>query len=127
MHKHLKNGGKVLLGAGLGYSLFWLTSHPTSRVKKKLPERSYKKLSILPNITYSHKDNTYHMHHWAILSLFYLSLIASKRLRKSKLLHGLFWGSIAQGLFYKDRFQFKYPTLEVAEDVKESKVSNVMS
>lgn len=101
--------GKLLAGVSIGFSLFWLTSHPQSRFKKKLPERKYKKISLLPNICYSSEEITYHFHHWLLLSAVYLPLLKSKKVRKLKMLHGLFLGAIIQGLLYKDRFQFRYP------------------
>lgn len=107
--KHFVDTGKLLVGASIGFSLFWLTSHPKSRFKKKLPERKYKKFSFLPNICYIGEEITYHFHHWFLLSAFYFPLLRSKKVRKSKILHGLFLGAIMQGLLYKDRFQFRYP------------------
>lgn len=117
MHrKILSNTSKILAGASLGFSLFWLTSHPKSKIKSKLPAKQYKNVSLLPNIKYNHKDHTYHFHHWLILTFFYIPLLKSRKLRRSKLFHGLLLGSIFQGLLYKDRFKFKYPKLETLEE-----------
>lgn len=107
--KYFVDTGKLLAGASIGFSLFWLTSHPKSRLKKKVPAREYKKFCLLPNVRYIGEDVIYHFHHWLLLSVIYLPLLKSKKLRQSKILHGLFLGSIIQGLLYKDRFQFRYP------------------
>lgn len=107
--KKWSNYAKLVTCAGIGFSVFWLTSHPRSKVRKYIRPRRYKKLSFLPSITYDAAAHTYHFHHWALLSVTYLSLLTSKKLRKSRLFHGLFLGSIVQGLFFQDRFQFRYP------------------
>lgn len=104
----IDNTTKVLLGAGFGFFFFLLTSHPQSKLKKSIPEKKYKKISILPNIQYQHKNYIYHFHHWLVLSICYIPLMKSKKIRQSHILHGLFLGSILQGLLYKDRFHFKY-------------------
>lgn len=104
---------KIVSAGALGFSLFWLTSHPKSRLKRKLPEKTYKNFSLLPNVRYHRKDTSYHLHHWFILSICYVPLLKFKRLRKSRLFHGLFLGSILQGMLYKDRFQLRYPKKDV--------------
>lgn len=100
---------KVLSGGLIGFSLFWLTSHPKSKLKSKISEKRYKNLAILPNVRYHKKDKVYHFHHWLVLSIFYLPLLMSRKFRKSHTFHGLFLGSILQGLLYKDSFRFSYP------------------
>lgn len=99
----------LLSAASLGFSFFWLTSHPTSRLKGKIPSKKYKNFSLLPNVQYHRNDTTYHFHHWAILLMVYFPLLTSRKLRKSHAFHGLFLGSIVQGLLYKDRLQFRFP------------------
>jgi len=101
---------RLLTGASIGFIIFWLTSNPRSRFKNKLPSRKIKNLHILPNVRIVSSKKTYHFHHWVILIAIYLPLIMKRRFRKSKLLRGLVVGGIAQGLLYKDRFKFRYPT-----------------
>ena|SRR6185312_1483529 len=110
--------GKLLIGAGIGFSLFLIASHPKSKMYKKLPTKKYKNFSLLPNITYKKNEIIYHFHHWAILSMCYLPFIYTKKFRKHYVLHGIFMGSILQGLLYKDRFVFhhKYDS-RIAEQV----------
>lgn len=104
---------KVVSAGMVGFSLFWLTSHPKSKLKRNLPEKRYKNFSFLPNVKYHRKDTSYHFHHWLLLSICYVPLLKSKRFRKSRLFHGLFLGGILQGMLYKDRFQFTYPQEDV--------------
>jgi len=105
-----KGLAEVALGGLLGFSLFWLTSHPQkSPVRRKLPARKYRSIHYLPEIRIERKDKHYHLHHWAIFGISYLPLLLLRRRIKSRLLHGFFIGSILQGLTYKDRFKFVKP------------------
>lgn len=94
-------------GTLLGFSFFWMTSHPKSPLNKKLPEKSIKNLSYSPNIHIRREDKAYRLHHWAIFSFLYLLFIfIRKGFLKSKIMRGFMFGSIIQGLTYKDRFNF---------------------
>ena len=96
---------KTAIGTLLGFSFFWMTSHPKSPINKKLPEKSIKNVSYSPNIHIVKEDKTYRLHHWTIFSFFYLPLIfTNKGFLKSKMMRGFMLGSIIQGLTYKDRF-----------------------
>lgn len=106
--KTLIVSGKVLAGIGIGFSFFLLTSHPKSNVHKKLPTKNYKNFSLVPHITYQKNGITYHFHHWAIITLCYIPFAYTRKFRKQYILHGIFLGSILQGLLYKDRFIFHY-------------------
>jgi len=99
---------KLILGGLFGFYLFWLASHPRSRVHRKIPEVRLKNVSLLPSIRYHKKDRIYHFHHWFLISIFYLPLVYTKKLRRSHVFHGLLLGSILQGLSYKERFKFVY-------------------
>ena len=96
---------KTAVGGVLGFSFFWMTSHPKSPLNKKLPEKSIKNVSYLPNIHIKKEDKAYRLHHWTIFSFLYLPLIfIRKGFLKSKIMRGFMLGSIIQGLTYKDRF-----------------------
>lgn len=98
---------KVRTAAGtlLGFSFFWMTSHPKSPVNKKLPEKNIKNLSYSPHIRIKKEGKAYRLHHWTIFSFLYLPLIFIKKgFLKSKIMRGFILGSIIQGLTYKDRF-----------------------
>ena len=98
---------KILAGLIAGFSFFTASSHQESPVYKKLPERKLRNVSYFPNIRIQKDSGHYHIHHWMIFSALYAPFILVRRLR-SKFLHGLIIGSIAQGLTYKDRFRVKY-------------------
>lgn len=103
---------RFFVGGVAGFSLFWITSHQNSPVKKRLPTKKVKRVHVFPNIRVEFsKDRHAHLHHWVIFSASYVLL--RKRVRKSSTLHGFLIGSILQGLTYKDRFKFvKQPSLD---------------
>ncbi len=106
----IENGAKIVLAAGIGFGIFYITSHPKSKVRSKLHTRKIKSLEILPSVRFVRKEKIYHFHHWFLLSIVYSLLLFKKRFRRSKITHGLLTGGILQGLLYKDRFTFRYPT-----------------
>ena len=108
---------EILFGALLGFLLFTLTSHPKSRISKKLPDKKIKNLQVFPRVTISAKNRVFHFHHWIMLTpilLFFQNII------HSDLLQGLLIGSIFQGLLYKDRFKIIVKQAEHAKQVKNS-------
>lgn len=107
---------EAALGAVLGFVLFWVTSHNSSPVNKKLPVKKYKKVHYSPHIKIERKNNHLHLHHWAIFGVSYLPLLALRRRFKLNLLHGFFIGSVIQGLTYKDRFEFVKPFSDFGND-----------
>ncbi len=106
----MENSLKIALATGIGFGIFYITSHPRSRVHKKLKTRKLKNLQILPSVRLIRQEKTYHFHHWFLLSIIYSMLLFKKRFRKSKMMHGILAGGILQGFLYKDRFKFRYQT-----------------
>lgn len=106
----VKNSLLITAGASVAFALFWLTSHPKSKIHKALPSKKYKNLQVLPHIKLVTQDKTYHLHHWLTFSLIYWRLFIKKKVFRSKILHGMMLGSIFQGLTYNDRFHFTYKT-----------------
>lgn len=106
MSKDMKNTFTLLLGGTIGFTVFWLTSHPTrSRVRRKLPHKRVGNITYLPEIRVERKDRSYHLHHWINMGSLYIYLLTRKRrYLKNNLIHGFLLGSILQGLSYKDRF-----------------------
>lgn len=102
-----KDNAKIAAGGALGYFLFWLASHPThSPLRKRIPQKQYKGVSILPEIKIARKNKEFHFHHWLNISTLYLLIfLKKKRLPHSKFINGLMVGGIIQGLSYKDRFK----------------------
>jgi len=103
-----KGVAEVVLGGALGFALFWLTSHNSSPVNKRMPYKKIKNVHYSPEIRISSKGKDYHLHHWAIFGASYIPLVLGRKRKVlgSKILHGFFLGSIIQGLTYKDRFKF---------------------
>lgn len=102
-----KDNAKIAAGGALGYFLFWLASHPTrSPIRKRIPQKQFKSVEILPEIKIVRKNKEYHFHHWLNISTLYLLIfLKKKRLPHSKFFNGLMVGGIIQGLSYKDRFK----------------------
>jgi hypothetical protein len=106
--KYVYGHKKTLIGGLLGFALFWLSSHPESPVKKRLPERNIKNVDYIPNVKIRGRESHYHVHHWMILSSIYaVTTLLKRRVLKSSILHGFLLGGIIQGLTYKDRFRVK--------------------
>jgi len=99
---------KIAIGVSVGFSIFWLMSHPRSKLHRSLPQKKVKNLKLLPHVEIVSGNKTYHFHHWAIFSTLYYRYFLKKKLFSSKFLHGVMLGSILQGLTYKDRFKFSY-------------------
>lgn len=110
--KLVRNSALIAAGTGVAFGIFWLTSHPKSKIHHNLPQKKYKNLYILPNVKIVTDEKTYHVHHWATMGVLYWTLFIKKKKFSSKFLHGIMLGSIIQGLTYKDRFQFTYKTIE---------------
>lgn len=111
---------KLAFGAGLGFTLFLITSHPKSKVNKKLPSKKIKNFHLLPYMKYVSEKNEYHFHHWMNISLLYaLTSLLDKKAARSHYVRGFFLGSILQGLLYKDRFHFKYPSQPPHQEEKD--------
>lgn len=114
-----KDHAKIAAGGALGYFLFWLASHPTrSPLRKRIPQKQFKSVSILPEIKIARRNKEYHFHHWLNISTLYLLiLLKKKRLPHSKFINGLMLGGVIQGLSYKDRFKIikKYESEELID------------
>lgn len=115
---------KLAIGAGIGFGLFWISSHPKSKLHNRLPKWKIRNFEFLPNVKIVGKEKSYHLHHWAILGLLYYRYFLQQKKFQSKLLHGFMLGSILQGLTYKDRFKFSY-THATSHNKNELLLSNV--
>lgn len=103
----MKKLAKIGLGAMSGFGLFWLTSHPKSKAKQKLPKVAFKNFTFIPNIKLKSQDQIYHLHHWVLFSVVYVLLfLVKRRLFRFSIIHGAILGIIIQGLTYPDRFRF---------------------
>lgn len=104
--KNISEVSKIALGTIVGFSLFWITSHHKSPVNKRLPAKRYKNVHYMPHIKIEKSEKHYHIHYWVIFIISYMPVFLLRKQIKSKVLHGFFFGSILQGLTYKDRFVF---------------------
>lgn len=111
---NLEKSLEFLAGGVLAFSVFSITSHDKSPLKKSLPNKRLKRLHYLPNIKVEiTKEKNLHLHHWFIFGFLYIPYFLSGKNRiKRHLVHGFFWGTIIQGLIYKDRLSFVEKSLE---------------
>ena len=114
----LKSMFGILFGIFIGFLLFTLTTHPGSRINKKLPEKKIKNFQIFPRVNISARNRVFHFHHWIILTPFYLFL---QNFLHSDILHGIILGGIVQGLMFKDRFKIIFKR-EDYHQIKESSI-----
>jgi hypothetical protein len=104
----------------LGYVLFLYLTHPEKK-KHKVPQLKIgKRIELLPNIRIHHRSRTYHIHHWAILTLVTaLTLLNYEGFQYLTIIKGVAIGGIIQGLRYPDRFKFRHhQTLATASEKK---------
>ena len=114
---YLKDSLKTLLGVGVGFLLFWVTSNPKSPVHKKLPPRKIKNVHLLPHVKIVRRDTAYHLHHWFNMTSLYIGyMVLKRRMIRSKLLNGFIVGSIMQGLIFPDSFRFRHKTHEMLHE-----------
>jgi hypothetical protein len=93
-----------LFSIWLGYLLFLYFTHPAKK-KHKLPRVQVWRVEISPNLRIHAKSKTYHIHHWAILTVFTaITLIHFEGFQYVSLINGVAIGGIIQGLRYPDRF-----------------------
>ena len=98
-----------LFSIWLGYVLFLYLTHPDKK-KHKVPQiKIGNRIELLPNIRIHYKSKTYHIHHWAILTLVtVITLLNYEGFQYVTLIKGLAIGGIIQGLRYPDRFKFRH-------------------
>jgi hypothetical protein len=96
-------------GAVSSLALFYLTSHPKSKVKRGLPRLKTKHVEVCPNIKVFMGGRTIHFHHWLNLSLLLaISIPAHGSLVDSPFTQGVLVGGILQGLTYGDALRIVY-------------------
>lgn len=87
----------------LGYFVSHLLSHPSSKVKHKLPHIQIKWVQILPNIRIHAKGRVILLHHWMNLTIvFVISIIVNQGFLDLLSTKGIIVGGIIQGLTYPD-------------------------
>ncbi|MBI2597531.1 hypothetical protein HYW41_05240 [Candidatus Daviesbacteria bacterium] len=83
----------------LGYYTFKATSHPTSRIRKRMPNVKLKRVQVFPVLRVYLFGRVFHLHHWFLFSiLLILSIFASIGILDLVFTRGMLLGGIIQGL-----------------------------
>ena len=94
---------ETIIGGVTSFLVFHLTTHPKSRIGKRIPRARIKRVQFLPNLRIEAKNRILHIHHWMLFAPIYLFAQAKgSGILQSDLLHGFLIGAILQGLMYKD-------------------------
>jgi len=93
-----------MLSAILGYTTFRFTTHPNSKIYKKLPRVKLKGIDIFPNIKIAIRGRIIHFHHWFNFTvLLCISIFVTAGILDSWLMRGFLLGGIIQGLRFPDK------------------------
>lgn len=89
----------IVPATALGYLTFRAATHPTSRIRRKLPNVKVKRVQVFPVLRIHLFDRVFHMHHWFSFSiLLVISSFASIAILDQVFTKGLLLGGIIQGL-----------------------------
>lgn len=89
----------LLPATALGYLTFKTTAHPTSRIRRKLPNFKVKRVQVFPVFRFYMFGRVIHLHHWFCFSiLLILSIFISIGILDHIFTRGLLLGGIIQGL-----------------------------
>jgi hypothetical protein len=89
----------LIPATALGYLTFKATTHPTSRIRRKMPNVKVKRLQIFPVVRFYIFGRVIHLHHWVAFSIILvLSAFISFGIFDYMFTKGLLLGGIIQGL-----------------------------
>jgi len=89
----------IIPATALGYLTFRVTTHPTSRIRKKLPNIKTKRLQVFPVIRFKLFGRVFHLHHWFSFSvILVLSFFLSVGILDFMITKGILLGGIIHGL-----------------------------
>lgn len=89
----------LLPATALGYLTFRATSHPSSKLRRKLPNVKVKRVQIFPVIRLQAFNRVIHLHHWfAFFLILATSPFANLGIFEHIFAKGLLLGGIIQGL-----------------------------
>lgn len=89
----------IVSATALGYFIFRATTHPKSRIRRKLPAFRVKRLQVFPVIRIKVFGRTLHLHHWVNFSLLLaLSNFLPGGILDSVVTKGVLLGGVIQGL-----------------------------
>lgn len=100
----------IVLATALGYLTFRAVTHPTARIRKKLPNVRVKRVQVFPVIRIYLFGRVFHFHHWVNLSiLLALSTFHPVGVLDFMFAKGILLGGIIQGLrLPKEHRKFMY-------------------
>lgn len=88
----------------LGFLTFKYTTHPQSRIKRRMPKVKVKNVQLFPEISIYVKGKIIRFHHWFNFSiLLILSLFITSAILDAVFTRGFLIGGIIQGLSFPDR------------------------
>lgn len=106
----------------LGYLTFRATTHPTSRIRRKMPNVKVKRVQVFPVLRIHLFGRVFHLHHWFSFSILLLiSSFASIAILDQVFTKGLLLGGIIQGLTLPKEHRklvYKDSSLERLTEVK---------
>ena len=89
----------MLPATAFGYLTFRATTHPNSRIRKRLPNVKVRRIQVFPVIRIYAFGRVFHFHHWINFSLLLtLSAFAPLGLLELPIIKGMLLGGIIQGL-----------------------------
>lgn len=89
----------VIPATALGYLTFRATTHPTSRIRRKMPNVRMKRVQIFPVLRIRMFGRMIHLHHWFSFSVLLISTaFINMGVLELPLAKGLLLGGVIQGL-----------------------------
>lgn len=99
----------LISATALGYLTFRVTTHPNSRIRKRLPSIRVKRVQVFPIIRVFMFGRWVHFHHWFNFSiLLALSTISPFGVLEPMFTKGILLGGIIQGLTLKGHRKIVY-------------------
>ena len=112
----------LIPATALGYLTFRVTTHHTSRIRKKLPNIKTGRVQVFPVLRFKAFGRVIHLHHWVSFSIilglsFFISLgvvdyIVTKGILLGGIIHGLTEPSLNRRIIYKNYTLEKMITLD---------------
>ena len=89
----------LIPATALGYLAFRATSHPNSRIRKKLPNVKVKRVQVFPVFRMYLFGRVFHFHHWFAFSIILItSIFYNLGIFDYVFTKGLLLGGVIQGL-----------------------------
>lgn len=102
----------LIPATALGYLTFRVTTHPTARIRKKLPNIKTGRFQVFPVLRFRIFNRVIHLHHWLSFSIilvlsFFISMgivdyIVTKGLLLGGIIHGLTVPKSHRQIIYKN-------------------------